>query len=75
MGVSLTRTRMSVITHYLNAQALKCVLEIKLDKVMGSSVRSSSILFTIEPMLAMETVVLAARTRRRGFQKGWNGQV
>ena len=61
MGISLTH--LLVIINYLKVQALKFFLESKLDKVMGCSVGSSGILFTIEPMIATEVVDLAARTQ------------
>ncbi len=57
-------THLVVIVHHTDAQALKFLLESVLNKVMGSSIGSASVLFTVQPVIAMEVKILSAAIHR-----------
>ena len=68
MGIALTH--FIVIIYNRKTQTLEFLLESKLDKIMGSSISSSSILLTVKPMIAVKIMILSTWAHRRGF--GWN---
>ena len=72
MGISFAY--FIVVIYNRETQALEFLLESCLDKIMGSSVSSSSIMLTVEPVIAVKVMVLSTWAHRRGFQEGWNGK-
>ncbi len=61
-----------LLTHLLiikEAQALKFLLGIELNKVMGSFFCSASDLFAVQSVIAMKVMILSVGTHRGGFQE------
>ena len=72
--MSKTLTQVMIITHHRKVQALKFLLESKLNKIMCSPVSSPSSLFAIETMIAMEVVLQSTGAGRRRVLEYRNGQ-
>ena len=70
VGVALAH--LIVVIYDVEAQALEFLLESQLNKIMGCSVGSSSVLFTVEPVITVEVMILATWTHGGGFHKSWN---
>ncbi len=64
----------TIIIHNTKPQTLKFLLKSMLDKVMGSSVSSSSALLTVQPMIFMKRLTLPTEAQRRRLLEGRNRQ-
>jgi hypothetical protein len=66
----ISPTQLMIIVRDVNVQALKFLLDSKLDKIVRSPVRPTCILFTIKAVVAMKIMILPAWTDRRRGQEG-----